>query len=117
MLENHQVQGLAMFGGELPLLVQDLAERLALVENPCLHGAQERVPRDEVELQGQHAVEQVAVGMVARHRSISPRPRRSTRLAAGCRAQVVPAPSVSSLGPKRREKGAFSSFTESRISR
>src|SRR5439155_11300818 len=41
---------------------EEVAERLALVEHPGVHGVHERVLADEVQLEGEDAEQQVAVG-------------------------------------------------------
>jgi hypothetical protein len=62
VLGEQVVERLTPLGGELPLFLQDLTERPGLVEHPGLHGGEQGVAADEVHLQGQHAVEQVAIG-------------------------------------------------------
>src|SRR5438128_6196734 len=80
MLHDQRVERLNLAGGDLPLLEQDLPERLTLVEHPSVHGGYERVAADEVHLQGEDPEQQVAIGIrpvvTWRHRSRAPHQRK-----------------------------------------
>jgi hypothetical protein len=64
MLLDQGVQQVFAAGREVASLDQKFAQRLGLGEHPCLHGADEAVPGDEVHLKGEDAEEKVSVGSV-----------------------------------------------------
>ncbi len=69
MPPHQRLDRVVILGQERALLAQDLPERLVLVENPRVHRRDQLIARDEVQLQGDDAEEQVAVGdvMTRRH--------------------------------------------------
>jgi hypothetical protein len=62
VLLHHRVQQAPPRGGQPPLVKEDLAQGLGLVQHPGVHGLDQAVAADEIYLQGQDAEEQVAVG-------------------------------------------------------
>ena len=62
VLADQRLEQFVRVGGEHALVAQDAAERLGLVQRPGVHGGDQLVAAHEVELQGQDAEEQVAVG-------------------------------------------------------
>ncbi len=59
---DDRLQSLVGRGGQGALLHEDLAKRLGLVEHPGVHRGNQGVAADAVELQGENAEQQVAVG-------------------------------------------------------
>ena len=48
--------------GQFPLVLEDLAQRRCLVQDPGLHRGDQGIARDEIHLQGDHPEQKVAVG-------------------------------------------------------
>jgi hypothetical protein len=57
-------------GGQGFLLDEDLAQGFVLVEDPRMHGGDELIAADEIQLQGQDAKQQVAVRVRLCHRRL-----------------------------------------------
>jgi hypothetical protein len=59
---HQRFEQLQPFGRQLRLLYQDLSQRLALVEHPGVHGRDQGIAADEIQLQRQNGKQQIAVG-------------------------------------------------------
>ena len=63
VLGDQRLEQLVLVLGDGPLVQQDPAQRPGLLQDPGVHGGDQRIARDEVHLQGQDADQQVAVAV------------------------------------------------------
>jgi hypothetical protein len=53
MFEHHRFQQTVFLLGQSVLLLKELSDGFRLVKHPGMHGSDERIPRDEIHLQGE----------------------------------------------------------------
>ncbi len=77
VLAHQRIEQAAVLLAQGPLLDEDLSQGPGLVQDPGVHGGDQRVARDEVHLERDDPEQQVAIGSGRRHRRALRRASRS----------------------------------------